>query len=275
MKLMIASSNQEFWARAIPIFIVFAILFTTIPIPSVTAAGGVQVLQPWPDSPTATGTTSPVNTTFSVSPGSNRFMVVAVDFSTNSTIPSPGIIVSAVYGQGSDRYTYLAAITNHPSSDRTEKRSAWLFCLYEPDIASAGNNNLQVIVEGMPEGTGVVNGINVYVSTYTGVDQSGSHPPPFFTDTRNYYTSGTTTIGWSDLSVAAGGMVVFTLAVDSNTAGTLTEPGYTQTIYRKWPQMETIPIKVTRHILVQQPLLKLSLGIYPKQRGLLLLRSNL
>ena len=189
------------------------LLLAAMPVMPAYAAGPVSVLQAWPSTPTGTGTTSPVNTTFTVSAGSNRLMVVAVDFGTNSNVGGSGISVAAVYGQGSPSQKTLTPIT---MSSNTQRRSAWLGYLKEADIATAGNNSLRVTVTGMPGGN---NGINVYVSTYTGVDQT----TPIGASYNNYNSQSSAVLNFgTGLAVQAGGLGIFTTAEDVTGVPTVT-----------------------------------------------------
>ena len=216
---LLASSTLN---RIVAMLVITALFLAGVPASPAYAVGTVSVLQAWSDIPNASSTTGINDTNFVVSPGTDRLMVVAMDFGSNNLPTGGGLNVYAVYGHGSVAPKLLTQIS---ISDDTQRQVTWMGYLKEADIAAAGNTNLRVTVTNLPIDSGSLNGINIYVSTYEGVDQTTP-----ITEYQENFTAASTTLNYgNNLTVQAGGYAVFSLAVDANSAAAISEPGYTQT----------------------------------------------
>lgn len=208
--------------RIVAALVITALFMAAIPVNPVYAAGTISVLQAWADTPSVSGTTGINDTSFVVSPGSNRLMVVAMDFGSNNLPVGGGLNVYAVYGHGSSAPKLLTQIS---ISDDTQRQVAWMGYLKEADIAAAGNTNLRVTVTNLPTAVGSQNGINIYVSTYAGVDQTAP-----ITEFQENFSAGSPTLNYGNLlTVNAGGYALFSMSADANFAAGMSEPGYIQT----------------------------------------------
>ena len=154
--------NQLFYKVCSAILIVMLALAA---LPVTPAKAAISQQQVW--STVYANNGAPGTNTYTINPGSNRMLVVAVS-SSRSTVGTQTATVT--YGGQS----LTQAIGDGATS---AQQHTWLFYLQEAGIAAATNTNLSVTVTG-----GTIRYNYVYAAVYAGVDQSASP----LTDIQNF-----------------------------------------------------------------------------------------
>lgn len=166
-----------------------------------TVQASVSRLDTWPATPQINNvTTSPRTASFSPSAGSNRIVLISVQAHTNNTTTTS---ITGTYGGSTTRP--LRAIVN---SANAQRRQVWLFYLNESDL-SAVNGTTLTITNNNPG-----SGYNVYVSTYSGVDQTSP-----ITASTSAYPGLVSTVNVS-LSAVANGYALFADVHSTNSVPT-------------------------------------------------------
>jgi hypothetical protein len=120
-----------------------------------TAMAAVSVLDAWPAMPQLIGTNGNLSGTFTISAGSNRLLVIAVD--CQDTAGSSGQTFSATYG---GRPLTEAVVEN------SNRRQSWIGYLAETDIAGRSGDAVTVTI------TGTHTNVSAHIASYQGVDQT-------------------------------------------------------------------------------------------------------
>lgn len=119
------------------------------------AEAAVSALDAWPATPQLNGTTGNLSGTFTISAGSNRVLVVAVD--CQDTGGSAGQTFSATYGG--------VALTQ-AVIENSNRRQTWIGYLNEAGIAGRSGDTLSVTI------TGTHTNVSAHIASYQGVDQT-------------------------------------------------------------------------------------------------------
>ena len=120
------------WKAKISLVLIFTLVFSTFMYQGLwkpkPADAAVAVLQAFPNTPTITAAAQTASGTFTVSAGSNRLLLVAVEADSGAT------------NAGSFTVTYGGqTLTQIVVSDVTQRRMSWLGYLNESQIAAASN----------------------------------------------------------------------------------------------------------------------------------------
>lgn len=165
----------------------------------------VAVLNQFPATPQLNGTTGNLSGTFTISAGSNRLLIVAVD--CQDTGGSAGQTFSATYG---GRALTQAAIEN------SNRRQSWIGYLREADIAARTGDTLAVTV------TGTHTNVSAHIASYQGVDQTS----PISGSTSVYVNNANPGAFPAAVTVNAGGYALYTFS--SNQARSSDTETYTE-----------------------------------------------
>ncbi len=157
-------------------------------------------LNPWTATPQATATTgNPAAFNYSISAGSNRLFIVAVDsYDANG---NSGQTFNVTYG---GKPLTQAVLQND------SRRQTWIGYLKESDIATKAGDSVVVTV------TGAHTNVAVWVASYSGVNQTTP-----VVATGSFYENDTTAtpIFPSSISVNAGGYGIYTWASNETHSG--------------------------------------------------------
>jgi predicted CxxxxCH...CXXCH cytochrome family protein len=178
------------------------------------ADAAVVAAQPFPNTPTISGTTSAsVSGSYTVNAGTNRLLVVVISASYSATTTT-----TATANYGGQALTQAVVV-----SGASMRRPVWIGYLNEAGIAAASNTTLQVTLSS---GTSLV-GTETYAAVFTGVNQATP-----VNATYQFYDSNTDAVMdfGTGLAVQAGGYSLFGVSVNNATAPTITgDTGYTVT----------------------------------------------
>jgi hypothetical protein len=153
-------------------------------------SGTVTVLNAFPATPQLTGTTGNLSGTYTISAGSDRLLVVAVD--SYSSGGQSGLTYSATYG---GRALTQAVIEN------SNRRHTWIGYLREADIAARSGNTISVTI------TGTHSNVLAYIASYSGVDQT----TPIAGSSSIYGNNSSASYQFpAAITVSAGGYGIYT-----------------------------------------------------------------
>jgi len=169
------------------------------------ADAAVTALDAWPATPQLNGTTGNLSGTFTISAGSNRLLVVAVD--CQDTGGSTGQTFSATYGG--------VALTQ-AAIENSNRRQTWIGYLNEAGIAGRSGDTLSVTI------TGTHTNVSAHIASYQGVDQTTS-----ITGTSSFYLNNANPGTFpAAVTVNAGGYGIYTFS--SNQTRTSDNETYTE-----------------------------------------------
>jgi len=184
--MSIKFNAKSFLYRAFSVVMIVMLAFAALPVTPASATGPVAVLQAWPATPQLTATNGNLSGTFTISAGTERLLVVAVDLADSTP--------SGVVG-----HTYAATYGGKALTQAASRRSTWIGYLKETDIASRVGNTLTVTI------TGAHTGAVVYIASYTGVNQTTP-----LSGSGRYFANNAGTLAIGPLAASAGGYGIYT-----------------------------------------------------------------
>lgn len=155
------------------------------------AEAAVAALNAWPATPQLNGTTGNLSGTFTISSGSNRLLLVAVD--CQDTGGSSGQTFSATYGG----IALTQAVT-----ENSNRRQTWIGYLNEAGIAGRSGDTLSVTI------TGTHTNVSAHIASYQGVDQTA----PVTGSSGFYLNNANPGTFPAAVSINAGGYGIYTFS---------------------------------------------------------------